>query len=183
MLNDWGYFAPYSYSSTGSQTIKEGSLQYLRYIFSFKANDNQRYIVWIDYFGENLYGVKFYQKNHELSDDKFKMLTQSGSPGRKIGTCLKIMVEEIVKKANSSASFIFIGSPLVDEPPEIQTKRFRLYQKINRRFFNPSNFYHYHNESKSILMISNKKDKNNKALNRAKEIYLDFTGIWKEEEE
>jgi hypothetical protein len=46
-----------------------------------------------------------------LSDDKFQILTNSGSPGRKIGTCLQIMVNEVIKKENPKASFAFIGTP------------------------------------------------------------------------
>jgi hypothetical protein len=69
-----------------------------------------------------------------LSDDKFQILTNSGSPGRKIGTCLQIMVNEVIKKENPKASFAFIGTPIIGQINKSGTKRFKLYQIVMRRF-------------------------------------------------
>lgn len=176
-------FKPYLYGYKGSHSETDGGLTFTRHTYSFKAQDNQRYIVWIDALGDHLYGVKFYQKNHEQSDDKFKILTQSGLPARKIGTCLRIMVDEFVKKVDPLASFAFIGSPLIEESEKVETKRYRLYQLVMRRFFNPRNFNHFYHRPESIILIQNRRDTQNLSIKKAKIVFLQLTDMWKEEEE
>jgi hypothetical protein len=106
-----------------------------------------------------------------LSDDKFQILTNSGSPGRKIGTCLQIMVNEVIKKENPKASFAFIGTPIIGQINKSGTKRFKLYQIVMRRFFNPANFLHHYHEAESTILIFNKKDEDKLAFTRAEQVF------------
>lgn len=89
---------------------------------------------------------------------------------RILNTVVGIMVQ--LKKDNAYASFGFIGMACIDENI-CNTKRFKVYGKISKKYFNPENFFHIENEENSTYLIVDKKQKTDMILDKIKEIFDD----------
>lgn len=81
-----------------------------------------------------------------------------------------------------NASFGFIGSPTEPELEERKinrTKRFEVYDKFARFYFNPDNFEHVfdHTVSAYILLNKSEKAKNPKLLENIRDMFNDTYDI------
>ncbi len=110
------------------------------------------YIVRVEEYEYDIYAVKFYQKNHSLSKDKYRIMTNTNEPRRIINTCINIMLS--IYQRNPKASFGFIGSNGIGEDIYC-TKRYRVYSKIIATYFSDRYFYHKENIEKSAYMLIN----------------------------
>lgn len=132
-----------------------GASKGLLYVFLYRfksTKSNLVYIVRIEQYRFDIYAVKFYQKSHSLSKDKYRILTNTYEPRRIINTCINIMLTIYAK--NLKASFGFIGANNLDEEVDC-TKRYRVYSKIIATYFSDKYFYHKENVGKSAYMLIN----------------------------
>lgn len=122
-------------------------------LYRFKSSKSKLvYIVRVEEYKHNIYAVKFYQKNHSLSKNKYRIMTNTNEPRRIINTCINIMLS--VYQMNPKASFGFIGSNGFGEDVYC-TKRYRVYSKIIATYFSDKHFYHKENIEKSAYMLIN----------------------------
>lgn len=122
-------------------------------LYRFKSTkSNLVYIVRVEEYKYNIYAVKFYQKSHSLSKDKYRIMTNTNEPRRIINTCINIMLT--IYQKNKKASFGFIGANGFDEDISY-TKRYRVYSKIIATYFSDKHFYHKENIEKSAYMLIN----------------------------
>lgn len=107
-------------------------------LYRFKSSKSKLvYIVRVEEYEHNIYAVKFYQKNHSLSKNKYRIMTNTNEPRRIINTCINIMLS--VYQMNPKASFGFIGSNGFGEDVYC-TKRYRVYSKIIATYFSDKHF-------------------------------------------
>ena len=111
------------------------------------------YFVRVEEYPFNMYAVKFYLKNHRLSDKKYQLLTNTFEVRTIINTCINIMLS--VFERNSSASFGFIGSNS-DGESIANTKRYRVYSRIIATYFSDTYFMHVENVDKSVYLLINR---------------------------
>lgn len=123
-------------------------------LYHFKSiKSNLWYIVRVECYECHIYGVKFYQKNHRLSKDKYRILSNTFEPRRIVNTCINIMLS--VYESDKNASFGFIGSNSIGEGIRF-TKRFRFYSRMMATYFGTEIFLHKENIEKSTYMLINK---------------------------
>ncbi len=67
-------------------------------LYRFKSTKSKLvYIVRVEEYEYSIYAVKFYQKNHSLSKNKYRMMTNTYEPRRIINTCINIIAHYISK--------------------------------------------------------------------------------------
>lgn len=122
-------------------------------LYKFKSTkSNLVYIVRVEQYKYSIYAIKFYQKNHRLSPDKYRIMTNTFEPRKIINTCINIML--CIYEDNPKASFGFIGANGFNETTNC-TKRYRVYSKIVATYFSDRFFFHKENIDKSAYMLIN----------------------------
>jgi len=108
-------------------------------IYSFRSSETKlRYILRAEYHSGNVFGIKFYAKNHALSDFKYSIVTNKGHSLRIYLTCASIVPKLL--QDYPSASFGLIASRSIDskkekiEPVEFN-RRFKIYSDIIQELF------------------------------------------------
>ncbi len=144
----------YKFNYIGSESTPSEPFN-KKHRLSFRSHTRDRYIVEVEEYDHDLYAIKYYLKAHELSPNKFKLLTGLNQPAPVIRTCINIMLY-FIERRNPWASFIFIGAQLKVEDSQKNTKRFRVYKSVMENFFKPIDFDHYYKEENSIYIILNK---------------------------
>jgi hypothetical protein len=127
----------------------------LDYVFLYRFRSKKSklaYMVRVEEYKLHVYAVKFYLKNHSLSDDKYRIMTNTHEPRRIINTCINIMLS--IYNKDPMASFGFIGANGFGEEVGC-TKRYRVYSRIIATYFSDQFFYHKENISKSAYMLIN----------------------------
>ena len=134
------------------------------HLLTFRTSKKRTIIVRVhEHKKESLFVIKFFDKNHRLSDDKFNFMVADGEASTIINTNIAIM--QYFYNKNPYASFAFMGAPTKEEIREntqlnrhsaYNTKRFRLYKRIMSLFFNPARFLHIQNANCSAYLIANR---------------------------
>ena len=144
----------YPYTFLGREYTDEEGLAFID-LYHFKSTKSSLwYIVRVECYECHIYGIKFYQKNHRLSKDKYRLMSNTFEPRRIVNTCINIMLE--VYSNNPKASFGFIGANNIDEDLRY-TKRFRFYSRIIATYFDSTYFIHKENIDKSTYILVNRK--------------------------
>lgn len=135
-----------------------GEIFIVCHLYTFRSTySNSVYIVRLEEFKYNLIAVKFYLKNHRLSNDKYKILTAKKEAIKVLSTCLQIMLIHL--KRYPKSSFIIKASRGLGELEENYSKRFIVYRKIVEQFFSSLNFQHLKSgEELSVYILLNKKN-------------------------
>ena len=144
-------------------------------IYTFKCYFNITYIVEVENHDYDIYIVKFYQKNHRHSDNRYSLVNSKHflkghkSSGAQnfltiLNTILYIILE--IYKNNKKASFGFMCAPTpLELNPEksdkiinadstvANTKRFNIYSIYVKRYFDPKTFEHVEIESSSCYLL------------------------------
>ncbi len=123
--------------------------------FRFKTIKNRVYFVNIPQFEKHTYSVKFYARNHRLSDDRYRLMLDDYDARNVIFTVLKISLR--ILEMDKVASFAFVGMPGLDEK-HTNTKRFRVYTLFTSFFISSKDFIHAKDENNSIYVLLNKKN-------------------------
>lgn len=125
------------------------------------AKSNKRYIVEVEGFEKEFYGLKFYWKGVEKSKDRYSLLTNDYEPRKIVRSCIEIMLEYY--RHNKLVSFGFVASP--DLAKDIEGKnfdidkgsrRFLFYQRMMLNLFGSDTFMHVSDTTHTIyLMVNN----------------------------
>jgi hypothetical protein len=145
----------YEICRLGISKINNGDLL-KEHRFRFKTRKNKTYIVDVEEYTYNVFAIKFYLKNYQHSKDKYKMLCNDFDGFRVVSTVVAVVLY-IIDSVQPLASFGFIGTPLLIEPTTLNTKRFRIYQKLAQKYFSPDTFDHGCNIDNSSYLLLNKK--------------------------
>lgn len=162
--------------------IDDGSDHLITYKFSFTSSDNnQRYIIVAEYHKEDVFGIKFYAKNHQQSKSKYHLVTNYKYPIRVFVTCASVLPKLIVEHPN--ASFGFIGARTIKKKKIIEdikeTIRFRIYTEHIPQLVGEDEFEHFEYPKISSYLVVNKKSGNIKAKKKAieKMFYSNYSNI------
>ena len=134
----------------GSYYLSRGT-----YLYRFKsARSHITYIVRAEQYLEHSYCIKFYNKNHQHSDDKYSLLTNTFEVRTILYTVYHILLD--VLRLDPLASFFFIGAS--DEHDEIgqATRRFAVYRIFTSSVVSENFFEHYRYNELSLYILVNK---------------------------
>ncbi len=144
-------------------------------IYTFKCSLNITYIVEVEYHNYDICIVKFFQKNHRHSENRYSLLNSSKflkrnkTNGAKnflmiLNTVMAINIQ--LYNSNKKISFGFMGAPTNAElstSPRINsdgtvslTKRFNTYSIYVKRYFSPNDFEHIEIPTSSSYLIKSK---------------------------
>lgn len=164
----------FTYTYVGKEKSEEISTD----LYTFKCNFNLAYIVEVEHHDNDIYIIKFFQKNHRDSKyrycllNKESFLKQKKSSGAKnflmiLNTVTQIIID--VYTTNQNASFGFMGAPTKEEinPKKTKkvinsdgtvekTKRYNTYGIYIKRYFNPLKFEHVEIKTSSCYLVKKK---------------------------
>lgn len=148
-------------------------------LYTFKCLFNQHYIAEVEHHKNDIYIIKYFQKNHKDSEQRYTLLngnTLWGKPENPknfltiLNTVTQIMIDTYYDEDNPS--FGFMGAPTKKENSYInksninpdgtvsKTKRYNIYGLYVRRYFSPSLFEHIEIDSSSCYLLRNLKNNN-----------------------
>lgn len=124
----------------------QGSLRIID-LWAFRSiKSNKRYIVEVEGFDNEFYGIKFYWKGVEKSKNRYSMLTNDYEPRIIIRSCIEVMLEYY--RRNSLVSFGFVAANDLEKDIKGKkinlsggSRRFRFYQRMMVNLFGPETFY------------------------------------------
>ncbi len=124
-------------------------------VYHFRSpKTRQWYIVRVEEYPSDFYGIKFYLKADRLNPNKFNRLTGLNEPRSIINTCIAILMD--LTDTCPEASFGFIGSNIIGED-EYETKRFRVYRRMLTTYFSEEQYHHYQIVEKSAYALVSRK--------------------------
>ncbi|MGN0209751.1 MAG: hypothetical protein ACI391_01385 [Muribaculaceae bacterium] len=139
-------------------------------LWSFRSEKtNKRYIVEIEGFESQFYGIKFYWKGVEKSPNRYSLLTNDYEPRIIIRTCVEIMLHYY--RNNPLASFGFVAAP--DLPEDIDNKnrafrmenrRYTLYKRLMLNWFGSRTFLQVSDTTSTIYLLVNKSQLSSNAI-------------------
>ena len=123
-------------------------------IYHFRSTRTKKwYIVRVEQYPNDFFGIKFYLKDDRLNPHKYNRLTGLNEPRPIIYTCIAILMELAEQYPNSS--FGFIGANMLGES-ENETKRFRVYRRVLTTYFSEEHYLHYQIVEKSAYALVRK---------------------------
>lgn len=132
-------------------------------LWTFKSiKSNKRYIVEVEGFENEFYGIKFYWKGVEKSKNRYSLLTNDYEPRTIIRSCIEVMLEYY--RNNSLVSFGFVAAPDLEEDlkgkkidVESGSRRFKFYQRVMINLFGPATFLQVSDTTNTIYLMINMK--------------------------
>lgn len=132
-------------------------------LWSFKSDkSNKRFIVEVEGFDKDFYGIKFYWKGVEKSKNRYSILTHDYEPRTIVRTCIEIMLE--YHRKNPHVSFGFVAAPDLEADvkgkkvnPAFGNRRFRFYQRLMVSLFGPETFLQVADTTHTIYLMVNVK--------------------------
>lgn len=131
-------------------------------LWTFKSSkSNKRYIVEVEGFENEFYGIKFYWKGVEKSPNRYSLLTNDYEPRIIIRSCIEIML--IYYYNNPLVSFGFVAAPDLEKDikgrkkdTSVGSRRFRFYQRMMVNLFGPKTFYQASDTTNTIYLMINR---------------------------
>lgn len=141
---------------------KDSSLRIID-LWTFRSTkSSKRYIVEVEGFENEFYGIKFYWKGVEKSKDRYSLLTNDFEPRTIIRSCIEIMLEYYRK--NPIVSFGFVAAPDLEKDlkgknieVESGSRRFKFYQRMMVNLFGPETFFQASDTTNTIYLMINMK--------------------------
>ena len=122
---------------------------------------NKRYIIEVEGFENEFFGLKFYWKGVEKSKNRYSLLTDDYEPRRIIRSCIEIMLEYYRK--NPFISFGFVAAPDLEKDlvgksfdQKNGSRRFRFYQRMMITLFGPETFLQVSDTTHTIYLMVNR---------------------------
>lgn len=147
------------------------------FLYRFKTESNHVYFIQVEEFVNKLFAVKFYAKDHRLSRNKYKLLTNKNNIKEArsiILTC--IHVGFILLNDFPKHSFAFIGCPKYgSDETYYDNQRFRVYNRFVTTFIDAKKFRCYTDPKYSTCLLINEKsiDENKELFNMYQKMYND----------
>ena len=129
-------------------------------IWTFRSlKSNKRYIIEVEGFENEFWGLKFYWKGVEKSKNRYSLLTNDYEPRTIVRSCVEVMLEYYRK--NRLASFGFVAAPDLEgdvKGRKVQegSRRFRFYQRMMINLFGPETFCQIADTTSTIYLLVNK---------------------------
>ena len=131
-------------------------------LWTFKSlKTNKRYIVEVEGFENEFYGLKFYWKGVEKSKNRYSLLTNDYEPRIIVRSCIEAMLDYY--RNNRLVSFGFVAAPALDKDidgkkvnKESGSRRFRFYQRMMINLFGPETFRQVSDTTNTIYLLVNK---------------------------
>ncbi len=131
-------------------------------LWTFKSlKTNKRYIVEVEGFENEFYGLKFYWKGVEKSKNRYSLLTNDYEPRIIVRSCIEAMLDYY--RNNRLVSFGFVAAPDLDKDidgkkvnKESGSRRFRFYQRMMINLFGPETFRQVSDTTNTIYLLVNK---------------------------
>ena len=132
-------------------------------LWAFKSTkSNKRYIVEVEGFENEFYGIKFYWKGVEQSKNRYSLLTNDFEPRTIILSCIEVMLEYYRK--NPLVSFGFVAARDLEDDikgkninVKTGSRRFRFYQRMMINLFGPETFCQVSDATNTIYLMINMK--------------------------
>lgn len=148
---------------------KDDSLRIID-LWTFRsAKSHKRYIVEVEGFENEFYGIKFYWKGVEKSKDRYSLLTNDYEPRTIIRSCIEVMLKYYRK--NSLVSFGYVAARDLEKDLkgkkiaiESGNRRFRFYQRMMVNLFGPETFLQASDTTHTIYLMINTKQINSGAI-------------------
>lgn len=130
-------------------------------LWTFRSTKSRkRYIVEVEGFENEFYGLKFYWKGVEKSKNRYSILTGDYEPRIIVRSCIEVMLEYY--RRNNRVSFGFVAAPDLDEDikdkkrlPRIGSRRFWFYQRMMINLFGPRTFRQVADTTHTIYLMIN----------------------------
>lgn len=149
------------YQTTLVQSVPISESPYIKlreFLYRFKTDSRNTYLIVVEEYVNQLFGIKFYFKQHRLSKNKFKLLTGTNNPKEVrsiLITCLHVGFNLLENYPNYS--FAFIGCPKLNTDETYNNnQRFRLYRRIVSTFVSDEKFNYYSDEKYSTYLLINR---------------------------
>ena len=134
----------------GSYYLSQGT-----YLYRFKSTKSHlTYLVRAEEYLEHAYCIKFYNKNHQHSDDKYSLLTNTFEVRTILYTIYHILLD--VLKRDPKASFFFIGASDGHDVAGEATRRFGVYRVFTSSVVSEDFFEHFRFKEMSLYILVNK---------------------------
>lgn len=132
-------------------------------LWTFKSTkSNKRYIVEVEGFENEFYGIKFYWKGVEKGKNRYSILTHDYEPRTIVRSCIEVMLEYY--RRNPLVSFGFVAARDLEDDIkgkniylESGSRRFRFYQRMMVNLFGPETFYQASDTTNTIYLMINAK--------------------------
>ena len=139
-------------------------------IWTFKSTKtNKRYIVEVEGFENDFWGLKFYWKGVEKSKERYSLLTNDYEPRIIVRSCIEVMLEYYRK--NRLVSFGFVAAPDLEKDiigkkinRESGSRRFIFYRRMMINLFGPKTFYQVSDTTNTIYLLVNVEQLTSKAI-------------------
>ncbi len=139
-------------------------------LWTFKScKTNKRYIVEVEGFENEFWGLKFYWKGVEKSKNRYSLLTNDYEPRVIVRSCIEVMIEYYRK--NKLVSFGFVAAPDLDKDiygkkvdNKCGSRRFRFYQRMMINLFGPETFCQVSDTTNTIYLLVNQEQLRNGSL-------------------
>ena len=134
----------------GSYYLSTGTL-----LYRFKSEKSHlSYLVRAESYPEHTYCIKFYNKAHQHSDDKYSLLTNTYEVRTILYTVYHILLD--VLKRDPSASFFFVGASDEHDGVGQATRRFGVYRIFTSSVVGDDYFEHFRFNEMSLYILVNK---------------------------
>lgn len=139
-------------------------------LWTFKsAKTNKRYIVEVEGFENEFYGLKFYWKGVEKSKNRYSLLTNDYEPRTIVRSCIEVMLEYY--RRNRLVSFGFVAAPDLEKDVmgkrvdrKSGSRRFKFYQRMMINLFGPETFFQVADTTNTIYLLVNRVQLSNEAV-------------------
>ncbi len=157
----------YTFRLATKQVIRNEYPLIEKLIYVFRTRLGRRYIVDIHRYEHRVYVIKFHDKRHSSSDDRFNLVLNDFDAGRILKTVLEIALE--ILKKDESASFAFVGAYKKDleTPTTAKSQRYRIYKRICEYFLGAKTFIHSYEERSNSYLLVNRKNTNPEDLSES----------------
>jgi len=126
-----------------------------RSIYTFTTRLNRTYIVNIHRYEYRVYVIKFHDKNHSDSKNKYSLILNDYDVGKVLKTILEIAIT--ILREDTFASFAFVGAHKIGKETSttVATQRYRVYKRLTEYFLGGETFIHtFEEQSNSYLLIN-----------------------------
>ena len=139
-------------------------------LWTFKSiKTNKRYIVEVEGFENDFWGLKFYWKGVEKSKHRYSLLTNDYEPRIIVRSCIEVMLEYY--RRNRLVSFGFVAAPDLEKDiigkkvnRESGSRRFKFYRRMMINLFGPKTFYQVSDTTNTIYLLVNMEQLTSKAI-------------------
>lgn len=132
-------------------------------LWTFRSTkSNKRYIIEVEGFHNEFFGLKFYWKGVEKSQFRYSLLTNDYEPRRIVRSCIEVMMKYY--QNNPLVSFGFVAAPDLEEDIACKkynlkegSRRFVFYRRLMINLFGPQTFKQVSDTNHHLYILVNQK--------------------------